>query len=456
MDMPIIEPGRCPGKTYQDIAHGDEGPLASVLELVSAPSQSTEDIPFERYTSQAFFDREIAKMWSKVWQYACRDEHVPEVGDYYVYDIGRRSILVTRSENGLKAYHNSCIHRGTKLKPSGSAGWSAQIGCPFHGWTWNLDGTLKDIPCRWDFEHVRDDDARLAEVQVASWNGFIFINMDLHAAPLLDYLEVVPEHFRNWDLTGWYIHNHVQKELPANWKLGQEAFMEQYHTPTAHPEMTHVVADWNAQHDIFSRHISRDLTAMASPSPVSTLNLSQQELLDSMLVADRSAAGPRAIVPEGSTARTVMAQTLRQSILESAGLDLSHFSVAEMVDSIKYNIFPNLFIYPGAGLPMIYQFRPLGNDPDRCLFDQMILRPVPKDRPRPAPAEVVRIGENDSWNTVPDLDPFLASVLDQDTSIMRWQCEGMYASQKGAQSLSNHLESRIRHTHHTLDIYLDA
>src|SRR3546814_11900616 len=113
-------------------------------------------------------------------------------------------------------------------------------------------------------------------------------------------------------------------------------------------------------------------------------------MLDRMLVADRSAVTERAIVPEGVTARKVMADNLRASILADAALDLSHFTVAEMVDSIKYNIFPNIFLYPGAGLPMIYQFRPHGTDPARCIFDQMILRPAPKDGPRPAPAEPFR------------------------------------------------------------------
>src|SRR3546814_10199404 len=86
---------------------------------------------------------------------------------------------------------------------------------------------------------------------------------------------------------------------------------------------------------------------MASPSPTSKLNLTQQEMLDRMLVADRSAVTERAIVPEGVTARKVMADNLRASILADAALDLSHFTVAEMVDSIKYNIFPNIFLYPG-------------------------------------------------------------------------------------------------------------
>lgn len=447
---------RCPGMSYQDILRRDGDPLRSALAETSNPPQSSADIGFDRYTSRAFFDREMDKMWRKVWQFACREEHLPEVGDYYVYDIGRYSILIVRAEDGLKAFYNSCIHRGTKLKPSGAAGWSATIKCPFHGWDWNLDGSIRDIPCRWDFEHVEDADVSLSAIQVDSWNGFIFINMDPTAAPLLDYLEVVPGHWKKWDMTGWYVHTHIRKRLPGNWKLGQEAFMEAYHTPVAHPEMTHVVGDHNMQHDVFSRHVSRDLCPMAFPSPTSTLGLSEQQLLDAMLVSDRSTISGKPTVPEGGTARGVMARQLREKMLREYERDYSGWSDAEMIDSIKYNIFPNLFLYASVGLPMIYQFRPLGNDPDRCIFDQMVLRPNPADGSAPPVAEVIEIGEEDSYTEVDGLDPFLASVLDQDTDIMRWQKEGMYTSGKGAETLSRYQESRIRHVHETLDTYLDA
>ena len=445
-----------PGNTYQDIMRSDGSALPPVLTEQRNPAQSTEDIPFARYTSREFLDREMERMWRKVWQYACRDEYLPEIGDHYVYDIGRWSILIVRTEKGLRAFHNSCLHRGTKLKPSGACGWSASIQCPFHGWEWNLDGSIRNIPCDWEFPQMTPDKAHLPEVRVESWNGFIFINMDQDAEPLRDYLEVVPEHFARWDLTGWYVHTHVQKRLPSNWKLSQEAFMEAYHTPVAHPEMTHVVSDHNMQHDILSRHVSRDLCAMASPSPTSTLKLTQQDLLDKMLMSDRSATGERPVVPEGKTARMVMADTLRRQMAEQYGLDYSAFSVAEMIDSLKYNIFPNLFIHPSVGLPLMMTFRPEGDDPDRSLFDVMVLRPRPTDGTHWDVAEPVRLEENQPYTEVEGMDPFLAHVLDQDTDIMRWQREGMYASEKGAETLSIYQESRIRHFHETLDSYLAA
>ncbi len=443
------------GQTYQDIALTDGDDLPSVLRERSNPPQPTADIPFSRYTVRAFFDLDMQKMWRRVWQYACREEHVPEVGDYYVYDLGRSSLIIVRTQQGLRAYHNSCLHRGTKLKPSQSSGWSASIQCPFHGWDWNLDGSLKSVRCDWEFPHLQKDKARLRQARVESWNGFIFVNFSAQGPGLIDYLEVLPEHFRKWDLSGWYVHTHVQKRLPGNWKLAQEAFMEAYHTPVVHPEMTHVVSDVNMQHDVFSDHVSRDLCAMASPSPTSTLEQSQQDLLDKMLVGDRSAVAAKAQVPEGKTARWVMAKQLREQMSKEFGLDYSNRSVPEMIDSLKYNVFPNLFIYPSVGLPLIQQFRPDGDDHDRCLFDQMVLRPKPTDGSSYEVAEVVRIEEHESYSVAKDMDPFLAHVLDQDTNIMRWQREGMYASEKGAETLSIYQESRIRHVHQTLDKYLN-
>jgi phenylpropionate dioxygenase-like ring-hydroxylating dioxygenase large terminal subunit len=457
MDQPVTPTlERCPGISYQDILRRDGGRIPDVLALESHPPHSDEDIPFERYTSRDFFDREMAKMWRKVWQYACREEHIPEVGDYYVYDIGRHSIIVLRADSGIKAYHNSCMHRGTKLKPSGAVGWSPAMRCPFHGWEWNLEGRLEKLPCEWDFGHADRADLMLRQVRAETWNGFVFINMDREAGSLVDYLEVAPEHFRNWDMSGWYIHAHVQKELPANWKLAKEAFMEAYHTPNAHPELTHVVGDINMQHDVFSDHVSRDLCPMASPSPLSTLNLSEQELLDRMLVSDTTVAAEKAVVPEGRTARWVMARQLRESMLRDHGLDYSSYSDAEMIDSIKYSIFPNLMVYPGVGFRLVQQFRPNGHDPDRSLFDIMIMRPKPQDGSMPDVAEVVRLKEEDSYRTVDALDPFLAEVFDEDTDIMRWQREGMYASEKGAETLARYQEAQIRHLHATLDKYLAA
>jgi phenylpropionate dioxygenase-like ring-hydroxylating dioxygenase large terminal subunit len=81
------------------------------------------DIPFSRYRSREFYDREIDRMWSRTWQWACREEHVPNAGDYYVYDVGPYSLLVVRQETGqIKAFVNSCPHRGMQFANAGASG----------------------------------------------------------------------------------------------------------------------------------------------------------------------------------------------------------------------------------------------------------------------------------------------------------------------------------------------
>ncbi|HZV10564.1 MAG TPA: aromatic ring-hydroxylating dioxygenase subunit alpha, partial [Novosphingobium sp.] len=309
-DVQAQQRARYPGNTWADIARRD-GELPPVLARQSNPPQGTADIPFTRYTSPDFFDLEIERMWKRVWQFATRAEYLAEEGDYYVYDLARLSVVLVRTAEGLKGYINSCLHRGTKLKPSGGAGWGGSLRCPYHAWEWHLDGTLKNIPCAHEFPHLDKDRAQLPQVRVEEWNGNVFLNFSPEGPSLAEYLEGLPQHFAHWDLSGWYVHAHVRKAVPGNWKLAQEAFMEAYHTPFVHPEMTHVVGDHNMQHDILSDHISRDLCAMATPSPTSPVAMSEQQLLEAMLVGDGTMIGSRMVVPEGKTARWVMAEQLK-------------------------------------------------------------------------------------------------------------------------------------------------
>ena len=442
--------------SYREIIDGDSTPVPDVLALTANPQQSTADVPFDHYTSEEFFQLEMERMWCRVWQIACREEHIPKVGDYCVHDIGHYSILVVRvGEAEIKAFHNSCLHRGTMLKPSGSMGWTEQLQCPFHGWTWALSGQLREVPCAWEFAHLDYQANRLPEVRVDVWNGFVFINMDPNAPPLLDYLEVLPEHFKRWSFEDWFVASHLRKVVHCNWKVAMEGFMEAYHTPVVHPEMCEVVGDWNMQHDIFGDHVSRDLCPMGVSSPSLPQPLSQQELLNRARPGNPVTSSVDAeLLPRGKTARMVMAEETRRSFQDKFGVDLSAHSDAEVIDSLKYNVFPNLMFGGGAAMHGLSIFRPLGSDPHKATIDRLVFLPVPKGQRRPEPAEVVQIGEQESYAKAPGLSDFFANVLDQDTGIMRLQQEGMRASVKGAQTLSSYQESRVRWLHETLEKYV--
>ena len=135
--MDII--ARRPRPSVQEVFDRDPIPPPAVLRTESPPQgQSNADVSAERYFSRAWHDREVEKIWRKCWQLACRVEEIPEPGDQLVYEIVDDSLLVVRTGDGaIKAYVNSCLHRGTLLRTE--PGNARQIRCPFHGWTWSLE-----------------------------------------------------------------------------------------------------------------------------------------------------------------------------------------------------------------------------------------------------------------------------------------------------------------------------
>jgi phenylpropionate dioxygenase-like ring-hydroxylating dioxygenase large terminal subunit len=448
---------RCPrAPSTQSIVHRDKRAVPAVLEIESPKFLGDEDVSFDRYYSQEFFDAEMAKIWSKVWQWACREEHIPEAGDYVTYQIGHHSILIVRTANrAIKAYHNSCLHRGTKLRPADSEGNAGEFTCPFHGWTWSIDGALKFVPSRWDLPHVTAERYQLPAVKVDTWGGLVFVNLDLDAPPLERFMGVMPEHFKEWDIANRYVEVHVKKELYANWKMAMEAFMENYHTQTAHPQLCFGNGDEMTQYDIFGDHVSRFFATNGVSSPHLDKSLTEQELVDQMLVGDRSVLADGTLeIGENESARIVMARVLRSMMGRRYRCDLTRFTDTEMIDVHEYTLFPNMILFPGISIPMVYRFRPIGNDPTRTLFELLMLRPIPDDGPRPQPADPVTLKEEESFTTVSGLDPGFGRVFDQDTGILRSQQEGVMAAKKAGQTLTNYQEVRIRHFENTVDKYL--
>ena len=122
-------------------------------------SSGDEDVSIDHYISREWFEREKERLWARVWQMACREEHIPRPGDYTLYEIVGKSFLIVRvDETTIKAYPNACLHRGRQLKQYD--GRCEEIRCPFHGFAWNPDGSLKDVPAAWDLPHVTPEKLR--------------------------------------------------------------------------------------------------------------------------------------------------------------------------------------------------------------------------------------------------------------------------------------------------------
>jgi len=417
-----------------------------------------EDIPFLRYTSPEFFQRELRELWPRAWQWACREEHLPDVGDTYVYDIGPYSVIIVRSAmNTIQAFLNSCTHRGTRLLAGEGSGYSPAFTCPFHGWSWELNGSIRNIPGRWDFPHVCHDTHDLQPVKCERWGGFVFINMDPAAKPLEQYLDVLPEHFQHFPLERRRIRLHVQKTLPCNWKAAQEAFMEAYHNFETHDSPN----GSNTQYDIFGKYVSRFIHNIGNYSPESLDDYPGDKwrkppMTDDEMIAFLAVYGiDPGSVAEGTTARAHIAQALRRYFGEKLGIDFSGTSDCLMLDSIEYHLFPNMFFFPGINIPMTYRFRPNGMDVDSSIFDLLILEPLAEGVEHPLPPEPVQLDVEQSYTEVEGIS-WLGPVYDQDTGNLALQQQGFKTSRKKGLTLGNYQESRIRRVHMTLDEFMSG
>jgi phenylpropionate dioxygenase-like ring-hydroxylating dioxygenase large terminal subunit len=386
----------------------------------------------------------------RVWQFACREEHIADVGDYIVYDIAGLSFVVIRTESGIKAYPNACLHRGRRLKDYD--GHCSEIRCPFHGFTWAIDGTLASIPAAWDFPHVdqRPDEFHLPECKVGTWAGFVFINPDRDAAPLQEFIGELDQQFTIWDLENRYVEAHVSKVIRANWKITQEAFCEAYHVAGTHPQILPYLGDTNSQVDVWDT-FSRVVTAGGTPSPLLSWEPTEDDILRAMLDVrvDQDTPIPLA---QGETARSVAAAAARERWRKVVGDRVDGMSDAEMMDSLDYTVFPNFHPW-GAFNRIVYRFRPNGDDHRSSIMEVLFLSPFSGERPPPAPVHV--LGPDDPWVDAPELG-MLAKVFEQDTFNMANIQLGLETTFKPGITLGNYQESKVRWLHQLLSEWVDG
>jgi phenylpropionate dioxygenase-like ring-hydroxylating dioxygenase large terminal subunit len=442
------------GPSYQDLLDRETNPVPDSLRDNTRPYLGSENISVDRYLSREFHELEVEKVWKKTWQMVCRETELPNPGDTQVYDITRFSIIVTRLENGeLAAHRNVCRHRGRQLVDKNCN--KNVFVCPYHAFTWNLDGSFKGAPCQWDFDHVDPDQFSLPPVQVDTWGGWVFINMDMEAESLHDYLGVLPEHFKRWKPEERYKVVHVQKVIPCNWKVGWEAFIESYHAVATHPQILPYTADAESQYDVWEPHISRTITAMGEPSSHRP-DTGPQDVADaifgtSALVAD----GDGTAVPEGVSAREYVASKNREEFAACYDDSLDDTATnAEMMDSILYSVFPNFAPWAGFHPHITYRFRPNGDDHETALMEIILLAPFKQSEERPADMAPRLLGEDELFSQAPELGERLGTIFDQDLFNMPKIQAGMHNLPDGEVVLANYHEVRIRHFHQTLDKYI--
>jgi nitrite reductase/ring-hydroxylating ferredoxin subunit len=419
-------------------------------------------VKVDRWLDKSFHDREVQRIWKKVWQFACREEEIPEAGDFYVYDIAEMSFIIMRTQTGeIKAFWNACPHRGRKLKEHDGCGVS-ELRCMFHGWAWQLDGSVKNIACKWDFPEVTQDETRLYEAKLGTWGGFVFINPDLDCEPLADFLGTLPDHFEGagHDMAKRWKQVHVACVVDCNWKVAMEAFTEAWHVQTTHPQLAFlsggqlmVAGRW----DDFGNYMrtapnTPDDKQKALPGHFNYAD-NEQDALDSFFGRNLAEPPDVAAHPGESSSKITVAH-IRQFFRTVIGDKIDEYHDVELAGGAMFHVFPNFHPW-GNFSRLLYRFRPYKGDPGRSIIDVMLMAPWPEDRPRPPPAEVHWLEPDQTTADAPELGS-LARVFLQDLANMPAVQAGLkiIRERQGYIILSSHNEAPVRHLHDLYDKWM--
>ena len=401
-------------------------------------------VPVEAYISPEYARAEKEKLWMKVWQVAGRLEDLPNVGDYITYEIADQSILIVRTEpETVKAFYNVCMHRGRRLvdKAPGAkmaCGHATQFRCGFHGWRWNTKGENVFVMEKGEWQGaLTDENLHLRDVKSGTWGGWVWVNLDPDAAPLMDYLEPMAGMLAPYQLENMRYRWRRWLIADCNWKVAMEAFCEIYHLPATHPEFM-VFGSYNSWsraqgiHSNIGYHAPKGLEeskgklrlgAGADPRQATAeMQRYTWEHANTNTTQTLVEAAERLVheLPEG----TPPAEVSRHWLASARAVDEARGVFWPVVDpehtgkaGTAWQIFPNFQIGHAVNNALCYNARPYGNDPDKCIFEAAVYELYPPDG---APKT--------EWIFTPPEDPAWRSVLPQDFANMTAVQQGMKAA----------------------------
>jgi len=429
-------------------------------------------VPRGRYIDREFLELELDRLFPRTWLNACRVDEVERVGDYVDFEIGDQSIVVVRTETGLKAYFNACRHRGTRLV-SGQ-GRIGEFRCPFHAWRWHLDGSLKYQADEENFDPRPASELCLPECRVDTWGGWVFINMDPEAEPLLDYLDPLPSRLEGFKLEEMRIAWYKRVLLPANWKTSLDAFIESWHVPGTHPQLLRpdkqnspptVEESKNygfTYNELFRYHSRHADFYRYGPegdprSPRSTYGVSPQALFTNaeyslrelralylktdLLAAGELLATEGADGPEGAA----LYGQLRKKHARAAGIDVPDIAPEQLRQAMyDWHLFPNTVFLLDLGCGLCYRARPYGLDPDRCIFDVWAFELPPSSGLPTAKPEF-----HEDWR-----EADMGEILGQDFANMSEVTRGLHSRHYDGHRLNRLQEMTIWNYHRAMDGFL--
>ena len=400
----------------------------------------------ERYYDPDFFALEADLLWPRIWQMACRLEEIPQRGDFVEYEILDQSVVVVNTgDEGVRAFQNACRHRGVRFA-QGRGNCETGFTCPFHGWRYGIDGTNVAVTQRRNFsEHnLQPGDIDLVPVRCELWGGCAWINLDADAPPLLECIEPAATILDAWKVEAMRAEWWSAIRLPVNWKLAEEAFVEQYHVIQTHPRLVipgrfppRNAEDFDPAIFVeaelhYLRTMSEGMAGMVHANDVAIA----EDMRDIALPSDSKAA----ISTWHATLNDKVVRWHRDRGSDIP--DLNELEVRGRNEPMAY-VFPHFFVLPMYSSASSYRFRPLG--PEETLMEIWSLTRYPEgeEPPPPPPPEVWECG-----------DPRIPPIPTEDFSNLPRQQKGLHARGFEYMRLAAETEGHISNFHRTIDGYL--
>lgn len=503
-------------EAFAEMLAADTNPenITDALRRNSPMGPGPSLIPVRRYIDREYHELEKKHLWGKAWQVACHEDDFPNVGDVVPYDISSMSFLVVRvAENEYKAYYNACLHRARKLREARGKALD-EIRCQFHGWAWNLDGTLKQIPCAYDFGGLKREEESLPEVKVGRWGRFIFINPDPNCGSLEDHLGDLGSNFELLPYDRRFKQAHVAKVVRANWKVVQEAFMESYHVLMTHPQiLTGGAHDLCTKYDAFGnysraircgaleteglpawepvvgedgntclrhplngwiyRHLGDGVVEVTTPKGVTGKFTTEADWIEGELTDANPhmclwaggyqlpAGGP---APRGRDLK--MPEDLKDKLatlpprVQQAELQRQMFkdvlpSIADSIPDVELHSSMYFSVFPnwhpwGSFNLINYRFRPNGDNHEECIMECMYLAPIPENGEYTPVSEIHWLEPDEDWTNAPELG-MLTKIFNQDLRNLPYVYQGMKATAREHLRVGDYNELKLRHFHDLYD-----
>ena len=257
-------------------------------------------LPGRHYTDPALFRDEMEILFHRDWIYSGRAEAIPNVGEFYLCDVAGESIILTRDASAeIRAFYNVCRHRGTRMCTDAHGTFAGRIQCPYHGWSYALDGRLLGAP------HMDSDDFRLQDyplhaVETDVWDGHIFLRLDTHndQTSLTTRLGDLPRRFANWRMQDLRMHRRIVYEVKANWKLIVLNFNECLHCPILHPALNRLTDYLGADNEVPAEtYIGGSMGFRNGAETMSLDGRRRREYLPNLTAEERKLVAYYAILP---------------------------------------------------------------------------------------------------------------------------------------------------------------